>query len=134
MGGSGMSLADRHCVPCRGGVPPLKGEALRQLSAQLSFWKVIEEHHLRGLPLASLGTARQHVDRALRSLHRCCHRPRPTTWASTSGRRSLSMFLNVPESRPSTFQAHTSNASSRQAWRASSYVPHFPDPIYPGEV
>ena len=47
MGGSGMSsLADRHCVPCRGGVPPLKGEALRQLSAQLSFWKVIEEHYL----------------------------------------------------------------------------------------
>jgi len=47
MGGSGISsLADRHCVPCRGGVPPLRGEALRQLSAQLSFWKVIEEHHL----------------------------------------------------------------------------------------
>lgn len=47
MGGSGMSgLAAKHCVPCRGGVPPLKGEALRQLTAQVSDWKVIDEHHI----------------------------------------------------------------------------------------
>ena len=25
-----MKLAERHCVPCRGGVPPLKGEALER--------------------------------------------------------------------------------------------------------
>jgi 4a-hydroxytetrahydrobiopterin dehydratase len=47
MGGSGISaLADRQCVPCRGGVPPLNGEELRKLSGELPDWKVIEEHHL----------------------------------------------------------------------------------------
>src|SRR6266849_9073725 len=39
-------LATKHCVPCRKGVPPLKGEALRSLAEQLPFWRVIEEHHL----------------------------------------------------------------------------------------
>jgi 4a-hydroxytetrahydrobiopterin dehydratase len=46
MGRPGVNLADKRCVPCRGGVPPLKGEALRQLSSQVSFWKVIDEHHV----------------------------------------------------------------------------------------
>jgi 4a-hydroxytetrahydrobiopterin dehydratase len=40
------NLAEQHCVPCRGGVPPLAGEALTQLSAQLPDWKVVDSHHL----------------------------------------------------------------------------------------
>jgi 4a-hydroxytetrahydrobiopterin dehydratase len=39
-------LADRQCVPCRGGVPPLAGEALEKLSSQLPDWKVVDGHHL----------------------------------------------------------------------------------------
>lgn len=40
-------LASKHCVPCRGGVPPLAGEALRSLSEQLGGgWKVVDGHHL----------------------------------------------------------------------------------------
>ena len=39
-------LADQHCVPCRGGVPALHGEALRPLITQLPDWKVVDEHHL----------------------------------------------------------------------------------------
>jgi len=39
-------LATRTCVPCKGGVPPLKGEALKKLSRELPAWKVIDEHHL----------------------------------------------------------------------------------------
>ncbi|MCS6952098.1 MAG: 4a-hydroxytetrahydrobiopterin dehydratase [Bryobacterales bacterium] len=39
-------LASKHCVPCRGGVPPLKGEALRPYAEQLPDWKIVEEHHL----------------------------------------------------------------------------------------
>lgn len=40
-------LASEKCVPCRGGVPPLRGEELRALAAQLgSGWRVVEEHHL----------------------------------------------------------------------------------------
>ncbi len=41
-----MSLADQTCVPCKGGVPPLKGAALDSLKAQLPGWDVFEEHHL----------------------------------------------------------------------------------------
>lgn len=40
-------LASRECVPCRGGVPPLKGEPIAELLAQLEGWEVIEEHHLK---------------------------------------------------------------------------------------
>jgi 4a-hydroxytetrahydrobiopterin dehydratase len=40
-------LAERQCVPCRGGVPPMKGAELKKLSAQLPEWEVVNEHHLQ---------------------------------------------------------------------------------------
>ncbi len=40
-------LAQRECVPCRGGVPPMKGDEIKSLSAQLPEWQVVNEHHLR---------------------------------------------------------------------------------------
>lgn len=40
------TLADKTCVPCRGGVPPLKGEELRGFSKQVPDWQVTNEHHL----------------------------------------------------------------------------------------
>ena len=41
-------LADGHCVPCRGGIPPLKGEALDRLMGQLDAgWTLIDEHHIQ---------------------------------------------------------------------------------------
>ena len=39
-------LATKTCVPCRGGVPPLKGEELAALEKEVDSWKVIEEHHI----------------------------------------------------------------------------------------
>ena len=40
-------LAAKQCVPCRGGVPPLKREALQTLRSQLGGdWSVVDEHHL----------------------------------------------------------------------------------------
>jgi 4a-hydroxytetrahydrobiopterin dehydratase len=40
-------LASRECVPCRGGVPPLKGPALADLLGKLGGgWRVVDEHHL----------------------------------------------------------------------------------------
>ncbi len=39
-------LAKKECVPCKGGVPPLKGVALRDLLAQVDGWTVADEHHL----------------------------------------------------------------------------------------
>lgn len=39
-------LAKRTCVPCKGGVPPLKGKELADLSRQVRGWTVIDEHHI----------------------------------------------------------------------------------------
>ena len=39
-------LAAKSCVPCRGGVPPLKGPELEGLERQVPDWNVVEEHHL----------------------------------------------------------------------------------------
>ncbi len=39
-------LASKQCVPCRGGVPPLKGAELETLHRQLPSWQVVNEHHL----------------------------------------------------------------------------------------
>ena len=41
-----MSLAEKTCTPCRGGVPPLQGEALDKLQAQVAGWQVMDGHHL----------------------------------------------------------------------------------------
>jgi len=43
-------LASRQCVPCKGGVPPLRGAALlrllHQLGGEASGWRIVDEHHL----------------------------------------------------------------------------------------
>ena len=40
-------LAEKECVACQGGVPPLKGGELAGLSGQLAAgWRVVNEHHL----------------------------------------------------------------------------------------
>ena len=40
-------LADGTCIPCRGGVPSLKGKELDVLQKKLANdWEVINEHHL----------------------------------------------------------------------------------------
>jgi 4a-hydroxytetrahydrobiopterin dehydratase len=41
-----LCLLDKHCVPCRGGVPPLQGEELRRYAAELPGWQVVGDHHL----------------------------------------------------------------------------------------
>jgi 4a-hydroxytetrahydrobiopterin dehydratase len=46
---SKSTLAERNCVPCRGGVPPLKGPKLDAFHQQLGEplqWKIVDEHHL----------------------------------------------------------------------------------------
>jgi 4a-hydroxytetrahydrobiopterin dehydratase len=40
------SLAAKTCVPCRGGVPPLKGSELAALHTQVPEWQVVKEHHI----------------------------------------------------------------------------------------
>ena len=40
-------LSQKECVPCRGGVPPLKSEEIAKLLPELSGWEVVNEHHLK---------------------------------------------------------------------------------------
>jgi 4a-hydroxytetrahydrobiopterin dehydratase len=42
------ALAEKQCVPCKGGVPPLKGDGLAKLAGELGGgWQVVAEHHLQ---------------------------------------------------------------------------------------
>ena len=41
-----MSLAEKHCIPCRGGILPLRGEELRQIQKGVEGWQAVDEHHL----------------------------------------------------------------------------------------
>jgi 4a-hydroxytetrahydrobiopterin dehydratase len=41
------TLAEKQCIPCKGGVPPLQGEEVKKLARQLEAdWQVVDEHHL----------------------------------------------------------------------------------------
>lgn len=41
-----MDLANKKCVPCEGGVDPLKGEQIAEYFQALTGWQVIEEKYL----------------------------------------------------------------------------------------
>jgi 4a-hydroxytetrahydrobiopterin dehydratase len=44
-----MPLADKECIPCKGGVPALKGAELQALRSEVPGWEVVNEHHLHKL-------------------------------------------------------------------------------------
>ena len=37
---------NRNCVPCKGGIPPLKEEEVKHRMAQVEGWKTEDNHHL----------------------------------------------------------------------------------------
>lgn len=39
-------LAAKTCVPCKGGVPPIKGPELKRISQEVPHWSVVNEHHI----------------------------------------------------------------------------------------
>jgi 4a-hydroxytetrahydrobiopterin dehydratase len=39
-------LADKTCIPCRGGVPSLTADEIEPLARQLPDWDVVDLHHL----------------------------------------------------------------------------------------
>jgi 4a-hydroxytetrahydrobiopterin dehydratase len=41
-----VELARKQCIPCKGGVPPLKGAELNALHQEVPEWNVINEHRL----------------------------------------------------------------------------------------
>ena len=57
-------LAEKTCVPCRGGVPPLTADQIRPLQAQVKDWEVINNHHLeRQFQFPDFKTALEFVDK-----------------------------------------------------------------------
>jgi 4a-hydroxytetrahydrobiopterin dehydratase len=58
-------LASKHCVPCRGGVPPLAGTELQALHDQLGGgWDVVKAHHLHKVfPFADFVSALEFTNR-----------------------------------------------------------------------
>lgn len=40
-------FASKECVPCKGGVPPIKGCELEGLLRHAPGWTAVEEHHIR---------------------------------------------------------------------------------------
>ena len=60
-----MNLSEKHCVPCRGGVPALKGEELERLKQELPTWQVVDDHHLlKTFTFPDFKTALAFVNRA----------------------------------------------------------------------
>jgi 4a-hydroxytetrahydrobiopterin dehydratase len=58
------TLASKTCVPCRGGVPALKGAELKSLQTQVPDWQVVNEHHLhRAYTFPDFKTALDFVNR-----------------------------------------------------------------------
>jgi 4a-hydroxytetrahydrobiopterin dehydratase len=40
-------LAEKKCVPCSGGTPPMKGNDIEEMKQNIhADWQVIDEHHL----------------------------------------------------------------------------------------
>ena len=39
-------LAEKKCVPCKGGVPPMKGRELERILQLVPEWRAIDEHHI----------------------------------------------------------------------------------------
>ncbi len=57
-------LAERSCVPCRGGVPPLTPDQTKPLLAQLQGWTLVDNHHLeKRYDLADFAEALEVVNR-----------------------------------------------------------------------
>jgi len=74
-----MSLEAKTCVPCRGGVPPLKGESLAEIHSQLpdsAEWKVIDQHHLtRAFTFSNFKQALDFVNRVAALAEEQGHHP-----------------------------------------------------------
>jgi 4a-hydroxytetrahydrobiopterin dehydratase len=70
------SLESKHCVPCHGGVPRLKGEEIGPLLAQLEGWQAVAEHHLsKEYKFTNFADALDFVNRAGRVAESEGHHP-----------------------------------------------------------
>ncbi len=70
-------LAQRSCIPCQGGIPPLAPHETQRLAQQLdSRWEVIADHHLtRNFDFPDFRSALDFVDRVGELAEREGHHP-----------------------------------------------------------
>lgn len=69
-------LAEKHCVPCRGGVPPLTPEQIKPLANQLNDWRVVNSHHVeRQFKFPDFKTALDFVNAVGRIAEEEAHHP-----------------------------------------------------------
>jgi len=70
-------LARMKCIPCRGGVPALKGRALAALARELGGeWKVVRGHHLEtSVPFPDFATALEFVKKIGAIAEKAGHHP-----------------------------------------------------------
>ncbi|HVN78085.1 MAG TPA: 4a-hydroxytetrahydrobiopterin dehydratase [Terriglobia bacterium] len=69
-------LARKGCVPCRGGVPPLRGASIKPLLEQLIQWSTVEDHHLtKTFKFADFATALKFVNEVGEIAEREDHHP-----------------------------------------------------------
>ena len=58
------ALADRNCIPCKGGVPPLDHAQVSALLPQVDGWQSVDDHHLsKTFKFKDFGAALAFVDR-----------------------------------------------------------------------
>jgi 4a-hydroxytetrahydrobiopterin dehydratase len=71
-----MGLAEKVCVPCRGGVPPLTAEEIKPLTAQVNNWSVVNNHHIeKEFKFSNFKTALDFVNRVGEIAEEQAHHP-----------------------------------------------------------
>jgi len=71
-----MGLAEKMCVPCRGGVPPLTAEQIKPLVREVADWDVVNNHHIeREFKFSDFKTALDFVDKVGAIAEEQAHHP-----------------------------------------------------------
>ena len=69
-------LANRNCVPCRGGTPPIQGQLLKDLGKHVPGWKIVKSHHLtRAFPFPNFRAALEFTNQVGELAEREGHHP-----------------------------------------------------------
>ena len=78
-------LANKQCVPCRGGTPPLSGDEVKDLLQELDGWAVEQEYHLtRAFTLQDFAKSLSFVNRIGGIASQPNHHPAPSlAWATS---------------------------------------------------
>lgn len=69
-------LAEKHCIPCRGGVSPLTPQQIQPLHRQVDTWEVVRNHHIcKTFPFPDFKSALEFVNRVAEIAEREDHHP-----------------------------------------------------------